>query len=83
VRSWTASASVYALTLTPPVTVAISVLLGRESVTPELLIGGVLVMLGVYVGAVIGVRHESVARKVEAAPGVASACRDAELRASA
>jgi drug/metabolite transporter (DMT)-like permease len=79
VRSWTASASVYALTLTPPVTVAISVLLGRERLTPELVVGGVLVMLGVYVGAVIGVRHESVARKVEAAPGVASACRDAEL----
>ena len=82
VRRWTASASVYTLTLMPPVTVALSVLIAGERLTAELIIGGAMVMLGVYVGAILGAHHQSVARKVETAPGVASACQEDEPRAA-
>lgn len=83
VRNWTASASVYTMTLMPPVTVTLGVLVAGESLTPEIIVGGALVMLGVYVGAILGARHQSVVRKVEAAPGVASACQEEELPISA
>lgn len=48
---WTASASVYALTLMPVVAVTLSASLGQEEVTVGLVLGGVLVITAVYIGA--------------------------------
>ncbi len=48
---WTASATVYALTLMPVVAVTLGALLGQEEVTLGLIIGGVLVVAAVYIGA--------------------------------
>jgi drug/metabolite transporter (DMT)-like permease len=48
---WTASATVYALTLMPVVAVTLGAWLVREPVTPEIVAGAALVVLAVYVGA--------------------------------
>jgi drug/metabolite transporter (DMT)-like permease len=48
---WTASASSYVLVLMPMVTVLFASWLAGEAVTGSLLVGGVFVLLGVYVGA--------------------------------
>ncbi|HEV8670090.1 MAG TPA: EamA family transporter [Candidatus Limnocylindria bacterium] len=53
-RRWTASASSYALVVMPLVAVALGALLRGETITPIFLVGGVLVALGVYVGALSG-----------------------------
>jgi drug/metabolite transporter (DMT)-like permease len=50
-RHWTASGTSYAFVLTPFVTVAIGVWLAHETVTWTFLVGGLLVLLGVYFGA--------------------------------
>ncbi len=50
-RRWTASATSYTFVLTPFVTVAIGVWLAHETVTWTFLVGGALVLFGVYVGA--------------------------------
>lgn len=50
-RRWTASGTSYAFVLTPFVTVAIGVWLANETVTWTFLVGGALVLLGVYLGA--------------------------------
>jgi drug/metabolite transporter (DMT)-like permease len=49
---WKATASSYQLVLMPIVTVLSAALIANEAVTPSLLIGGLLVLLGVYIGAV-------------------------------
>ncbi len=49
---WTASASVYVLTLMPVVAVALGALLADEAITPEVIGGTALVLLAVYVGAI-------------------------------
>lgn len=49
---WTASATVYALTLMPIVAVALGALLADEPITPEVVGGAMLVLLAVYVGAI-------------------------------
>ena len=49
---WTASASVYALTLMPVVAVTLGALLAGEPITPEVVAGAALVVLAVYVGAI-------------------------------
>jgi drug/metabolite transporter (DMT)-like permease len=49
---WTASATVYSLTLMPVVAVTLGALLASEPVTPEVVAGAALVVLAVYVGAV-------------------------------
>jgi len=49
--NWTASASSYALVLMPVVTVLSASWIADEPITLALLIGGVLVLSGVYVGA--------------------------------
>lgn len=54
IKRWTASASVYALTLMPLVAVALGALIADESITVELLVGGGLVIAAVYVGALSG-----------------------------
>ncbi len=48
---WTASATVYALTLMPVVAVTLGAWLVREPITPEIVAGAALVVLAVYVGA--------------------------------
>jgi drug/metabolite transporter (DMT)-like permease len=52
-RRWTASGTSYAFVLTPFVTVAIGVWLAHETVTWTFLVGGALVLVGVYVGALM------------------------------
>jgi drug/metabolite transporter (DMT)-like permease len=49
---WTASASSYQLVLMPIVTVVCAAWLAGEAVTPSLVLGGLLVLVGVYVGAI-------------------------------
>ena len=64
---WTASATVYALTLMPVVAITLGAVLADEPVTVELVIGGMLVMAAVYVGAL------SVERPPPAVPEAAPA----------
>lgn len=59
IKRWTASATVYALTLMPVVAITLGALVKDEPVTVELLAGGALVMAAVYVGALSG-RRETV-----------------------
>jgi drug/metabolite transporter (DMT)-like permease len=56
IQRWTASATVYALTLMPVVAVTLGALLADEEITIELILGGALVMAAVYVGALSGPR---------------------------
>ncbi|MDQ4126259.1 MAG: EamA family transporter [Actinomycetota bacterium] len=56
IQRWTASATVYALTLMPVVAITLGALVKDEPVTAEVLAGGVLVMAAVYVGALSGRR---------------------------
>jgi drug/metabolite transporter (DMT)-like permease len=51
---WTASASAYILVLMPFVTVALGAWLADEKVGSGLLLGGALVLLGVWVGVLSG-----------------------------
>ncbi len=51
IKRWTASASVYILTLMPVVAVTLGVLLKGEEVTLQFLLGAALVLIAVYVGA--------------------------------
>lgn len=51
VKRWTASASVYALTLMPLVAVTLGVVFLGEAITVEMIAGAILVISGVYVGA--------------------------------
>lgn len=51
IERWTASATSYALLLMPLVAAVAAALLLNESITPALLVGGALVLVGVYLGA--------------------------------
>jgi drug/metabolite transporter (DMT)-like permease len=51
VQRWSASRTSYVMVLIPFVTVVLSAWLDREPLTPGLLVGGLLVVAGVYVGA--------------------------------
>lgn len=51
IKRWTASATVYALTLMPVVAISLGALVADEPVTLQLVSGGALVMAAVYVGA--------------------------------
>ncbi len=51
VRRWGASRAAYTFVLVPIVTVLLSSWIDDESVTPRLLVGGLLVLTDVYVGA--------------------------------
>ncbi len=53
-RRWTASASSYALVVMPLVAVGLGALLRGETITPVFLVGGALVAVGVYIGALSG-----------------------------
>lgn len=49
---WTASATAYITVLFPFITISASALLGQERLSPALLACALLVMAGVYVGAI-------------------------------
>jgi len=51
IKRWKASTSSYVFVLLPFVTIAASTLLDNEKLSPALISGGALVLLGVYVGA--------------------------------
>lgn len=51
VQHWTASRSAYVMVLIPFVTVALSAWLDQEPITTGFAIGGLLVLVGVYIGA--------------------------------
>lgn len=51
VQHWSASRTAYVMVLIPIVTVALSAWLDQEPITIGLLIGGTLIVLGVYIGA--------------------------------
>ena len=51
IKRWTASAAVYALTLMPVIAVITGNVFADEAITIEIVGGGLLVMLGVYIGA--------------------------------
>lgn len=51
IERWTASATVYAITLMPVCTIILGALFADEPITPELLGGGALVLFAVYIGA--------------------------------
>jgi len=51
VRRWTASASAYIFVLMPLVAVGLGAVLADESITRGTVLGGVVVLVGVYVGA--------------------------------
>jgi drug/metabolite transporter (DMT)-like permease len=54
---WTASATSYAFLLFPLVAIALGAALLNEPVQPTFLVGGAIVLVGVYVGAVYRPRH--------------------------
>ena len=53
---WPASRSAYVFVVIPLVTIALSALLDGERITPWLLVGGALILSGVYLGALRGGR---------------------------
>ena len=53
-RRWSATSTSYATALIPVVTVVGGSLLASEAITPSMLIGGAIVLAGVYVGALTG-----------------------------
>lgn len=69
ITRWKASASVYSITLMPVVAVSLGALLAGETITPEVIAGGALVVSGVYVGALSGWRpRPRKARRLEPEP---------------
>jgi drug/metabolite transporter (DMT)-like permease len=58
-RRWTASATSYMFVLLPFATVALGALIAQETVTTAIVLGGALVLAGVYVGAFTGVPRRS------------------------
>lgn len=62
---WTASAASYQLVLMPFVTVVLGALLRGETVNPLLLVGGALVLIGVWVGALSGTSRSAAAQPRE------------------
>jgi drug/metabolite transporter (DMT)-like permease len=54
IKRWTASAASYSLVILPFVTVALGALLAGERLSAGVLAGGVVVLIGVWVGALSG-----------------------------
>lgn len=65
IKRWTASASVYAITMMPVVAVTLGALIVDEPITAEVLAGGALVIAAVYVGAISGTRKPREVRPPE------------------
>jgi drug/metabolite transporter (DMT)-like permease len=53
-QSWSASRTAFVMVLIPFVTVVLSAWLDQEPITPALVLGGLLILVGVYVGALRG-----------------------------
>lgn len=68
ISSWTASATVYALTLMPVVAVGLGALLADEPVTLDLVAGGAVVLAAVYIGALSQKKPPPVQEPAEAKP---------------
>lgn len=77
IRRWTASATVYALTLMPIVTVALGAIVGAEELTLELVVGAVLVMSAVYIGALARRDRPKTEARLPEAPPASEAVPDA------
>src|SRR4030065_2121308 len=60
VKHWTASASSYQFVLIPFVTIPVSAILVKESISIAFLIGGIFVLAGAYIGGIA--RTEQVSR---------------------
>ncbi|HYN68782.1 MAG TPA: EamA family transporter [Candidatus Eisenbacteria bacterium] len=56
---WTASAASYSTLLLPLVTVSLAAILTQEQVSPSFLVGGAVVLVGVYIGAFLRRPHRS------------------------
>jgi drug/metabolite transporter (DMT)-like permease len=74
-RYWAASRVAYGFVLTPIVTVMASAWLDGERITAALVFGGLLVMAGVYVGALRPARETAAADDDSASPTASSAPR--------
>jgi drug/metabolite transporter (DMT)-like permease len=59
IERWTASATSYITTLFPVVAVTLGALFADEALTIELVLGGALVLLAVYIGALSGATQDS------------------------
>jgi drug/metabolite transporter (DMT)-like permease len=59
IKRWTASATVYAATGMPVIAAGLGIFMLGQSVTMQVLAGGVLVIAAVYVGAIAGQRKSS------------------------
>lgn len=70
IKTWKASASVYALTLMPVVTVGLGAVLLGEPASAQTIAGAGLVVLGVYVGALSGLRSSRPAQAPRPAGGL-------------
>jgi drug/metabolite transporter (DMT)-like permease len=68
-KRWTASGASYGLVLAPLVAVALGAALRGEIVTPIFVLGGVVVGLGVYIGALSGASPGSRAGSGPTSPG--------------
>jgi drug/metabolite transporter (DMT)-like permease len=67
-RYWSASRTAYVFVITPVVTVFLSAWLDDEPIGPELVLGGLLVLAGVYVGALRRVSVEALSTVEAATP---------------
>lgn len=68
-KKWTASAASYQFVIIPLVTVVAAAFLTKEPITTNIVIGGVIVLAGVYIGALSHPRKEpatAIARQSEA-----------------
>jgi drug/metabolite transporter (DMT)-like permease len=63
-RYWTASRAAYGFVITPLVTVLLSAWLDDERLSAGLVLGALLVLAGVYVGALRPARSRSSSRSV-------------------
>jgi drug/metabolite transporter (DMT)-like permease len=65
IRLWSASRAAYGFVITPVVTVLLSAWLDDEPITAGLILGGILVLAGVYVGALRPAASRPAAEAVE------------------
>lgn len=57
-RRWSATGTSYATALIPVITVIVGSLLASEAITLPMVVGGVIVLVGVYIGALAGTPEE-------------------------
>jgi drug/metabolite transporter (DMT)-like permease len=78
-RRWTASGTSYAFVLFPVVAVVFAAIFQDERITTALVVGGVMVMAGVYVGALLHIERSELKAaepQIETSPAVASAAEE-------